>query len=82
MQTRGIEANFNVSFVVDTSGVVDQQTVEMPASIQEEFTNAVVEVLFNWHFAPAELGGRRVRQRVLQPFTFRLERRLDGYGRQ
>jgi TonB family protein len=82
MRTRGIEANFNVSFVVDTSGVVDQQTVEMPPSIQEEFTSAVVEVLFNWHFAPAELGGRRVRQRVLQPFTFRMERRLDAYGRQ
>jgi protein TonB len=82
MQNRGIEANFNVSFVVDTSGVVDQQTVELPPSIQQEFTNAVVEVLFNWHFVPAELGGRRVRQRVLQPFTFRLERRLDAYGRQ
>jgi protein TonB len=81
MLSRGIEANFNVSFVVDTSGIVDQETVELPSSIQQEFMSAVVEVLFNWHFAPAELGGRRVRQRVLQPFTFRMERGLGAYGR-
>ena len=41
----------------------------------------MVDVLFNWRFAPAELGGRRVRQRVLQPFTFRLERAFSSYGR-
>jgi TonB family protein len=81
MRTRGVEANFNVSFVVDTSGVVDKETVELPPSIEREFTSAVVDVLFNWRFAPAELGGRRVRQRVLQPFTFRMERRYDSYGR-
>jgi TonB family protein len=81
MVTRGIEANFNVSFVVDTSGVVDRETLELPPTIEREFMSAVVEVLFNWRFAPAELGGRRVRQRVLQPFTFRMERRFDPYGR-
>jgi TonB family protein len=82
MLTRGIEANFNVSFVVDTSGVVDRETVELPPSIQQEFTRAVVDVLFNWRFAPAEVGGRRVRQRVMQPFTFRLERQYGSFGRQ
>lgn len=79
--SRGVETNFNVTFVVDTSGSVDRETVELPRSVQEEFTSAVIDVLFSWRFKPAELGGRRVRQRVLQPFIFRVERQYSAYGR-
>jgi protein TonB len=79
---RGIETNFNVTFVVDTSGSVDRETVELPPAIQQEFASAVAEVLLSWRFVPAELGGRRVRQRVLQPFVFRLERQFSAFGRE
>jgi TonB family protein len=72
MLSRGIESNFHVYFVVDSSGTVDEKTVEWPRSVQEEFTRAVAEVLFRWRFVPAELGGRRVRQRVEQPFIFQM----------
>lgn len=78
MVSRSIESNFDVTFVVDTTGTVDRTTVELPASVLQDFASAVREVLFDWRFVPAELGGRRVRQRVLQPFTFRVER---GMGR-
>jgi TonB family protein len=81
MLSRRIETNFNVTFVVDTTGVVDQQTVELPPSVHEAFISAVSEALFNWRFRPAELGGRRVRQRVLQPFTFRMEGQYSSIGR-
>jgi protein TonB len=70
---RSIESTFNVYFVVDTSGTVDRATVELPPTVLQEFASAVREVLFDWRFVPAELGGRRVRQRVLQPFSFRVE---------
>jgi TonB family protein len=76
----GVEARFNVTFVVDTSGRVDRESVELPPSVQPEFRNAVADVLFEWRFAPAELSGRRVRQRVLQPFIFRVERRFGVFG--
>jgi TonB family protein len=82
MLSRGIETNFTVSFVVDSSGTVDRETVELPRSVQQEFTSAVAEVLFDWRFRPAEVGGRRVRQRVLQPFTFRVEGQYSSIGRQ
>jgi protein TonB len=72
MRQRGIETNFVVYFVVDTSGLVDTATVELPSSVETDFTTAVSEVLTTWRFVPAELGGRRVRQRVLQPFSFLL----------
>jgi TonB family protein len=79
---RGIETNFNVYFVVDTTGTVDRETVELPQTVQQEFTSAVSEVLSNWRFVPAELGGRRVRQRVLQPFLFRVEGQYSSFGRE
>jgi TonB family protein len=71
--SRGIESNFNVSFVVDTTGTVDEKTIELPRTIESEFIRAVAEVLPSWRFLPAVLGGRHVRQRVVQPFTFRVE---------
>lgn len=74
MQRLGIQSEFNVFFVVDTSGAVETSTIQIPTTIQQEFTRAVLEVLDAWRFAPAEIGGRHVRQRVLQPFSFRLER--------
>jgi len=78
MLSRGIETKFEVTFVIDTSGVVDQATVEWPAAVEREFARAVAAVLSKWRFVPAQIGGRRVRQRVAQPFQFRLEGR-PGY---
>jgi protein TonB len=74
LASRSIETNFNVYFVVDTTGTVDRTTVELPPSVLQEFASAVKDVLLDWRFVPAQLGGRRVRQRVQQPFTFRVER--------
>jgi protein TonB len=78
MSSRGIETQFEVTFVIDTTGAVDQETVEWPRAVEREFTRAVADVLTKWRFAPAQIGGRRVRQRVSQPFQFRLEGR-PGY---
>jgi protein TonB len=76
MLNRGIESRFDVTFVVDTSGTVDQRTVEWPPLVERDFMRAVAEVLSNWRFVPAQIGGRRVRQRVLQPFLFRVDGRI------
>jgi TonB family protein len=80
MLSRGIETHFSVYFVVDTSGSVDRATVELPRSVEQEFANAVSEALSTWRFVPAEVGGRRVRQRVVQPFSFRIERQFSSRG--
>ncbi len=74
MLDRRAEVSFSVFFVVDTTGLVDRETLEVPRSVQAEFARAVLDVLFRWRFAPAEVGGRRVRQHVQQPFLFRIER--------
>jgi protein TonB len=72
MVRRGVEAKFAVVFVVDTSGRIDRETLELPRVPHAEFTEAVRDVLEKWHFVPAELGGRRVRERVRQRFAFRI----------
>ena len=78
MISRGIQTQFEITFVIDTTGVVDQATVEWPSAVEREFAKAVHAVLSKWRFVPAQIGGRRVRQRVSQPFQFRLETR-PGY---
>jgi TonB family protein len=73
MRARGLEMRFVVYFVVDTSGVVDTTTVELPVAVEREFMTAVTEVMVRWRFVPAALAGRPVRQLVMQPFVFRME---------
>ena len=76
-----IEARFSVFFVVDTTGRIDPKTIEVPPSVEGGFAKAVREVLVLWHFFPAEVRGRRVRQLMEQPFEFRIvDARLARFG--
>jgi hypothetical protein len=58
------------SFVVDTMGIADMSTFTVLKSTHDLFTEAVRAVLPAQRFSPAEVGGRKVRQLVQQPFTF------------
>ena len=69
---RSQEAAFLVYFVVDSTGRVDTSTIAVPSSVPGEFASSVRQVLSKWLFHPAMHRGLRVRQEVLQPFTFRL----------
>jgi protein TonB len=75
MVGRHVESRFEVIFVVDTTGTVDERTIEWPRAVQEDFMRAVAAVLSKWRFVPAQIGGRVVRQRVSQPFIFRIDGR-------
>lgn len=72
MLRRNIETSFIVYFVVDTAGRVDKESIQVPPSVQEPFQSAVLRVMVKWHFLPAQRHGRRVRQLVEQPFSFRI----------
>ena len=50
------------------------RTFEIVKSDHELFTNAVRNVLPNYRFFPAELGGRKVKQLVQMPFVFSLSK--------
>ena len=69
-----IEGEVLAQFVVDTSGRADVSSFKVLKSSHELFTESVREALAKMHFVPAEIGGRKVRQLVQQPFTFALSR--------
>ena len=57
-------------FVVDTSGFVEMQTLEIIDSAHRLFADAALLALRNARFSPAIRMGRRVRQIVSLPFRF------------
>jgi TonB family protein len=74
LRTTAVEGRVTVRFVVDTTGRVERGSIEVVESTHALFAEAVRAVLLRQRFLPAEAGGRRVRQLVLQPFEFRLNR--------
>jgi protein TonB len=74
LRAANIEGQVVAKFVVDTTGRADMRTFEIVKSDHELFTSAVRNVLPNYRFFPAELGGRKVKQLVQMPFVFTLNK--------
>ena len=70
LRQAGVEGEALVSFVVDTTGRVDLASVKVVRSTHDQFAAAVKSALPRMRFIPAEIGRRKVRQLVQQPFTF------------
>lgn len=74
LRTAGIEGTVLAQFVVDTTGRADMGTFKALKSDNDLFTTAVKNALQRMRFLPAEVGGRKVKQLVQQPFQFSLNR--------
>ncbi|HKG94988.1 MAG TPA: energy transducer TonB [Gemmatimonadaceae bacterium] len=70
----GIEGTVMVEFVIDTSGRAEPRSFKAVSSAHALFDRAVRSALRCMRFRPAEVGGRKVRQLVQQPFAFVLAR--------
>ena len=75
LQSAGVEGDVRAQFVVDTLGRVENGSIRILDTSHQSFADAVRDALVRARFVPAEAGGRKVRQLVEQPFTFRLNRR-------
>lgn len=75
LRSANIEGEVIASFVVDTNGRADMRTFKVIKTTHELFTQAVRNALQNYRFYPAEIGGRKVKQLVQQPFQFSLSGR-------
>jgi len=69
-----VEGEVLAQYVVDTTGRYEAGTLKVLKSSHELFTQAVKDALPNMRFYPAEVGGRKVKQIVQQPFTFSLSK--------
>jgi protein TonB len=74
LRSSGVEGEAVVTFVVDTTGAADVSTFRVLHATHELFALAVRSALPRMRFVPAEVGGRKVRQIVQQPFVFAVQR--------
>ena len=74
LRSANIEGEVLAQFVVDTSGKVDMPTFKVLKSTNDAFTDAVKRALPRMKFFPAEIGGRKVKELVQQPYAFNLSK--------
>lgn len=74
LRSAGVEGEVLAQFVVDTLGTVEIETFKVVRKTHDLFEASLREVLPEMRFSPAELGGKKVRQLVQQPFVFQLAR--------
>jgi protein TonB len=74
LRSANVEGEVLVQFVVDTTGRVERGSVKILKSSHDLFTRSVEQALSSMRFYAAEIGGRKVKQLVQQPFNFALTR--------
>jgi periplasmic protein TonB len=74
LRSANVEGEVLMQFVVDTTGRVEMGSVKVLKTSHDLFTNAVRQFLQSARYYPAEIGGRKVKQLVQQPFNFTLTR--------
>ena len=74
LKSSNVEGEVLAQFVVDTLGRVENGSFKVLKSSHALFEQAVKQALPNMRFLPAEVGGRKVKQLVQQPFQFALTR--------
>jgi protein TonB len=72
LKSAGVEGEVVVAFVVDTTGRADVPSLKILKSTHELFAMAVRTALPSMRFLPAEVGGKKVKQLVQQPFVFNI----------
>lgn len=70
LKSAGVEGDVMAQFVVDTTGRVEINTFKVLKTSHQLFEAAVRSALPGMRFIPAEVGQKRVRQLVQQPFVF------------
>ena len=70
LRQAGVEGEVLAQFVVDTTGRAEAGSLKILKSSHDLFVQSVKNALPQMKFIPAEVGGRKVKQLVQQPFTF------------
>ena len=72
LRSAGVEGEVLAQFVVDTTGRIEIESYKMIRQSHDLFDASVRNALPEMRFTPAEVGGRKVRQLVQQPWVFQL----------
>ena len=74
LKSSGVEGEALVQFIVDTTGRAELGSFKVLRASHDAFGQAVRAALPRMRFLPAEIGGRKVRMLVQQPFAFALNK--------
>jgi protein TonB len=74
LRSAGVEGKVTAQFEVDTTGRVIISTFRVISKDHDLFETAVRNAPPNMRFIPAEIGGRKVKQLVQQPFVFAIQK--------
>jgi protein TonB len=72
LKSAGVEGQVLAQFIVDSTGRAEVGSFKVLKSDNAQFENAVKMALPRMRFLAAEVGGRKVKQLVQQPFQFSL----------
>lgn len=72
LQGAGVEGAVVLQYVVDTLGRVEKESIRAVRRDHVLFEQSARDAVLRMRFAPAEAGGRRVRQLVEQRFAFEI----------
>jgi TonB family protein len=72
LRARGKQGGALVRFVIDGAGQVVPNSAEVISATSPAFSNAVLDVLYRWHFEPATIHGAPAPELVCMPTTFQL----------
>ena len=74
LRQAGVEGEVLAQFVVDTTGKAEAGSLKILKSSHDMFVQSVKNALPQMKFIPAEVGGKKVKQLVQQPFTFSISK--------
>jgi protein TonB len=74
LKSAGVEGEVLAQFVVDTTGRAESGSFKVLKTSHELFALAVKNALPGMRFLPAEVGGKKVKQLVQQPFVFAIQK--------
>jgi protein TonB len=74
LKSAGVEGEVLAQFVVDTTGRAENGSFKVLKTSHELFALAVKNALPGMKFLPAEVGGKKVKQLVQQPFVFAIQK--------
>jgi hypothetical protein len=67
----GVSGDVIAQYVVDQNGLVEMSSFKVLSAADPRLVPTVKSALSNWHYQPATVGGRKVKQLVQQAFEFR-----------
>ena len=74
LRQAGVEGEVLAQFVVDTTGKAEAGSLKILKSSHDLFTESVRTALPQMRFVPADVGGKKVKQLVQEPFSFSMSR--------